>query len=164
MPAQSYRRKPCFLETKREKSAPGHMKIKELLIIMASSNATGNHQLKLFVIGKSAKSTALKNVNLSEVPVIYTHQNNVWMNHEILKNGFLNSFVSEWKKLSKEKGLPCKGIFTIDNDPRFVSNNKRFQFNSTNASGRFGMPEATINLAFSRQRKNCRRFKQSDCD
>lgn len=103
------------LASREEKSAPGHKKSKERLTIMAASNATGNHKLKLVMIGKPAKPRCFKNVNMSALPLIYTNQNNAWMNREIFKNWFLNTFVPECKGYLIEKGLPSKAILTMDN-------------------------------------------------
>nr|XP_042911148.1 jerky protein homolog-like [Parasteatoda tepidariorum] len=64
------------LASKEENSAPGHKKRKERLTILACANASGNHKMKLTVIGKSAKPRALKNITKEALPVHYTNQKN----------------------------------------------------------------------------------------
>lgn len=46
-----------------EKAALGHKKSKERLTVLATSNSSGSHKLKLAVIGKSANPCAFKNIS-----------------------------------------------------------------------------------------------------
>ncbi|GFW67928.1 jerky protein homolog-like [Trichonephila clavipes] len=57
-----------------EKSTPGYKMSKDRVTLMACSNAFGNHNLPLMVIGKSAKPRAFKNVNMKSLPVYYRSQ------------------------------------------------------------------------------------------
>lgn len=103
------------LASHEEKAAPGHKKSKERLTILAASNATGNHKLKLVVIGKSAKPRSFKNIIVSALPVTYTNQKSAWMDRNIFKKWFFEDFVPETKRFLKKKGVPCKAILTMDN-------------------------------------------------
>ena len=65
------------LASKKEAAAPGYKKSKERVTILACSNATGNHKLKLWLtlIVKSKKPRALKKMeNQESLPLYYTHQ------------------------------------------------------------------------------------------
>lgn len=48
----------------REKSAPGFNKAKDRLTVLGCTNATGTHQLKPILLGKSAKPRCFKHVNM----------------------------------------------------------------------------------------------------
>ncbi|GBL72403.1 Jerky -like [Araneus ventricosus] len=103
------------LASREEKSTPGHKKRKERLTLLATSNASGNHKIKLVVIGKASKPRAFKHTSIYSLPVTYRNQKSVWMTQEIFKNWFLYDFVPEVKKILKEKNLSCKAILTLDN-------------------------------------------------
>lgn len=105
------------LASKEEKSAPGHKKSKERLTILACSNATGNHKLKLVVVGKSAKPRAFKNVAMPALPAAYKNQKNAWMDRDIFKRWFFDSFVPDVKKFLEGKRLPVKAVLLLDNAP-----------------------------------------------
>lgn len=65
------------LASKKEASAPGYKKSKERVTVLACSNATGNHKLRLTLIGKSKKPRAfkkLKDLTTPTLPLWYTHK------------------------------------------------------------------------------------------
>jgi hypothetical protein len=63
------------LASKKEAAAPGYKKSKEGVTILACSNATGNHKLRLTLIGKSKKPRAFKKLkNQKSLPLYYTHK------------------------------------------------------------------------------------------
>lgn len=95
-----------------EKSAPGRKIGKERVTLLVCCNATGEHKLPLFMIGKAKNPRAFKKVNL---PLGYSHTKNAWMTEQIFKNWFENSFVKEVKRYLKEKNLPAKAILLLDN-------------------------------------------------
>lgn len=99
------------LASREENAEPGHKKSKERVTVLAS----GEHKLKLMLIGKSAKPRALKNITPSALPVTYINQKSAWMDKNIFKKWFFESFVPETKKYLKEKNLPPKAILTLDN-------------------------------------------------
>lgn len=103
------------LASKEETAAPGHKKSKERVTVLAASNASGDHKLKLLVIGKSARPRALKNITKGALPVTYTNQKAAWMDKNIFKKWFHEDFVPETKKYLRKKGLPMKAILTLDN-------------------------------------------------
>ncbi|XP_060845640.1 jerky protein homolog-like [Rhopalosiphum padi] len=67
--------------------------IQDRLIIAPCSNADGTHKLPLFVIGKSKKPRAFKNINLSSLPVYYRNQKSAWMDCYLFKSWFIDEFV-----------------------------------------------------------------------
>ena len=58
------------LASRREQSAPGFKVSKERITAMVCANASGEHKVKLLVIGKSKKPRCFKNVHT--LPVSYT--------------------------------------------------------------------------------------------
>ncbi|GBO21549.1 Jerky [Araneus ventricosus] len=98
-----------------EKAAKGFKKNKDRLNVLLCANASGNHRVIPFVIGKSAKPRAFKNV--THLPVQYKAQSNAWMTAALFKDWFFHHFVPEVKESFKSLGLPedTKAILLLDN-------------------------------------------------
>ncbi|GBM28161.1 Jerky [Araneus ventricosus] len=71
-----------------EKAAKGLKKNKDRLTVLLCANASGNHRVTPFVIGKSAKPRAFKNV--THLPVQYKAQSNAWMTAALFKDWFFS--------------------------------------------------------------------------
>lgn len=100
-----------------EKDVAGFKENKQRVTIMACSNASENHKLRLMFIGKSAKPRALRNENFNELSVFYRNQTKSWMNRELFGNWFCNEFVPSVKKFLSQKNLPEEAILLLDNAP-----------------------------------------------
>lgn len=98
-----------------EKAAKGFKKNKDRLTVLLCANASGNHRMTPFVIGKSAKPRAFKNA--PHLPVQYDAQSNAWMTAALFKDWFFHHFVPEVKESFKSLGLPegTKAILLLDN-------------------------------------------------
>lgn len=105
------------LASMAEKSAPGFKRSKERVTVLACSNATGNHKLKLVLIGKSKRPRAFKHMSIAALPVTYKSQKNAWMDSEIFRDWFLNEFVPSVERFLTSLGLPRKAVLIIDNAP-----------------------------------------------
>lgn len=107
------------LALKCEKAAAGYKKSKERVTVLACSNATGTHKLKLALIGKSKKPRAFKNVKMRcdefDLPVWYRNQPNAWMSEHIFNEWFNKQFVPEVEKHLQSKNLPRKALLILDN-------------------------------------------------
>lgn len=103
------------LAGEEEKSAKGFKKNKDRLTVLLCANASGNHRVTPFVIGKSKKPRAFKNV--AHLPVQYDAQSNAWMTAILFKNWFFHNFVPEVKESFRKSGLPenSKAILLLDN-------------------------------------------------
>ena len=64
-------------------TASGYKVIKECIIVLVSSSASGNHKMPIDIIGKEEKQLSFKYMNYSLLPMKYYVQSNVWMNKEI---------------------------------------------------------------------------------
>ena len=62
------------LASVREAKAPGYKVSKERVTILACSNATGDHKLRLTMIGKAKNPRAFKGLSQSAFPLWYTNQ------------------------------------------------------------------------------------------
>lgn len=116
----NYRMLPAkSLALKTEKSAPGYKKSKERVTILACSNATGEHKMKLAMIGKAKKPRCFKHVKCTndgfDLPVWYRNQNNAWMNESIFKEWFFQQFVPQVEQFLKSKNLPRQAVLILDN-------------------------------------------------
>ncbi|GBO15325.1 Jerky [Araneus ventricosus] len=98
-----------------EKAAKGFKKNKDRLTVLLCANASGNHRVTPFVIGKSAKPRAFKNV--THMPAQYKAQSNAWMTAALFKDWFFHHFVPEVKESFQSLGLPedTKAILLLDN-------------------------------------------------
>lgn len=92
---------------------------KDRLTIATCSNARGSHKLPLFVIGKSKKPRAFKNLNMATLPVYYRNQSSAWMDCALFKEWFFLEFVPAVKKHLKSKNLPLRAVlFTMKSRTR----------------------------------------------
>ena len=105
------------LTARSEKEAAGMKKQKELVTLMACSNATGSHKLPLMFVGKAANPCCFKNVNKSALPVVYYSQKNAWVNCDIFSSWFHSHFVPAVTRHMREKGLLVKALLLLDNAP-----------------------------------------------
>ncbi|XP_025425198.1 jerky protein homolog-like [Sipha flava] len=103
--------------SKLDSVAKGYKVKKERVTLLPCSNASGDLKFPLLVIGKSVKPRAFKNVNMSALPAQYTSQKSAWMNGNIFKNWFFETFVPTTKTFLKQKKLPKKAVLFIDNAP-----------------------------------------------
>lgn len=103
--------------TPQESSAPGFKINKERITVALCSNASGSHKLPLFVIGKSVKPRAFKNLNLSCLPVYYRAQKSAWMDTYLFKEWFVSEFVPKVKQHLASLKLPIKALLLLDNAP-----------------------------------------------
>ena len=85
---------------------------KDRLTIATCSNASGSHKMPLFVIGKSKRPRAFKNVNLAALPVYYRHQSSAWMDSQLFKEWFFDAFIPAVKKTFKIKKFTCSSCLT----------------------------------------------------
>ncbi|XP_017796122.1 PREDICTED: tigger transposable element-derived protein 2-like [Habropoda laboriosa] len=97
-----------MLATPQETTAAGFKTNKERITVAFCTNAAGSHKLPLFVIGKSAKPRAFKNININALPVYYKAQKSVWMNSFLFEEWFF--FLLTHLK------LPLKALL-LDNVP-----------------------------------------------
>uniref|UniRef100_H3A4S5 DDE-1 domain-containing protein n=1 Tax=Latimeria chalumnae TaxID=7897 RepID=H3A4S5_LATCH len=103
------------LASSEEHCAPGFNKNKACLTILACTNATGEHNLPLLVIGKSADPRCFKHVNVASLPMLYRTQRSTWMNSEIFRAWFVENFVPDVRSFLRSKGLPIRVLLLIDN-------------------------------------------------
>lgn len=95
--------------------------IKYRLTIAPCSNADGTHKLPLFVIGKSKKPRAFKNINLSSLPVYYRNQKSTWMDCNLFNSWFIDEFVPSVENDLNQKKLPVRAVLLLDNAPSHPS-------------------------------------------
>jgi hypothetical protein len=98
-----------------ENSAPGLKKNKERLTILACSNNSGRHKLRLMCIGKAKRPRTFKNWAVEVRPVYYRNKKSAWMNSFLFKEWFFKEFVPSARKFLKKIGLPQKAILVVDN-------------------------------------------------
>lgn len=100
----------------REKSAPGFNKAKDRFTVLGCTNATGTHQQKPVLLGKSAKPSCFKHVNMDALAVIHKSQRNAWMNSEIVDEWFKKDFVPAVKSHQRSQNIRSpKALLLIDN-------------------------------------------------
>lgn len=102
-------------------SVAGTKLIKDRITVTPCSNADGTHKLPLFIIGKSKKPRAFKNINPSSLPVYYRNQKSAWMDCNLFKSWFFDEFVPSVEKDLKLKKLPIRSLLLLDNAPSHPS-------------------------------------------
>lgn len=117
----NYRMLPKKTLAATNESVQGTKLAKERLTIATCSNANGTHKLPLFVIGKSQKPRAFKNINLSSLPVYYRNQKSAWMDCALFKSWFYDEFVPTVEKHLKAEKLPVRALLLLDNAPSHPS-------------------------------------------
>lgn len=100
-----------------ETSAPGYKKNKDRITVLCGANASGDHKLKLAVVGKSKNPQAFKHVDTLTLPVHYYNQSSAWMSRGIFEDWFFKHFVPEVRSFLLEKNLPIKALLLLDNAP-----------------------------------------------
>ena len=100
-----------------EKTAKNFKKPKDKVSILATANASGDFRLPLLLIGKSKNPRALKNINLSALPVNYKHQKKAWMDSVIFKSWFFDHFIPSVTSYLRGKGYARKAVLVLDNAP-----------------------------------------------
>ena len=91
------------------------------MTLSVCSNAIETHELPLMVIGKSAKPTAFKNVNVKSLPVHYRSVKTAWMTQQLFKEWFHSEFAPAATKNLRAKKLPVKALLLLDNAPSHPS-------------------------------------------
>ncbi|KAJ4427021.1 hypothetical protein ANN_26820 [Periplaneta americana] len=81
------------------------------------ANASGEHKMKLFCIGKAKYPRSFKGTEIKHFPVNYYHSKLAWMTRDILSSWFHSKFVPEVNAFLKSVGLPVKAVLFIDNAP-----------------------------------------------
>jgi hypothetical protein len=89
-----------------EKSASGLKQNKERITVLACANASGQHRVKLLVIGKFARSRLLK--GLTHLPVVYNSQKNSWMEKETFLDWFIYNFIPSVRQKFRNFKKACK--------------------------------------------------------
>ncbi|XP_014285598.1 jerky protein homolog-like [Halyomorpha halys] len=111
---------------KNNKNIVDYKLAKERLTLALYSNGSGTHKFPLFVISKSRKPRAFKNIsNLSALPVHYRAQKSAWMDRESFSKWFNNVYVPEVAIKLKDKNLPQKAILLLDNAPSHPTDLKK---------------------------------------
>lgn len=106
--------------SKKETHTPGHKINKMRLSALLCANSDGTHKLKS-VVGKSKNPRAMKNINETDLPVIYKAHRNAWFSCEIFSSWFHNNFIPsvttfqmEEKNVAREE---VKAVLLLDNAP-----------------------------------------------
>ena len=114
----------------KKESCHGGKLSKERVTVLACSNATGTHKLKLLVIGKSQKPCCFKNVKT--LPVDYAAQPRAWMTSELFikwLKGLDNFFEKKNKHIllfvdncpSHPKDIPLRHVKVVYFPPNATS-------------------------------------------
>jgi hypothetical protein len=109
------------LASHNEKTAPGYKVSKERVTILACANCTGDHKLRLTLIGKAQNPRALKNVSRNALPVRYSSHKSAWMTSQLFQQWFFEEFIPSTKKYLQTRNLPIRALLLLDNAPSHPS-------------------------------------------
>lgn len=96
-------------------SSHGFKQRKDRVTLLLGTNWAGTHKLKPLCIGKFARPRCLQHVNMSELPVLYTHSKKAWMTASLFEDWFHNDFVPAVRKHLRRQGVEPKAILLLDN-------------------------------------------------
>ena len=87
---------------------------------MATANASGDFQLPLVFIHKSAKPLCFSGINVFALPVHYNCQKSGWMDSLIFKDWFNKHFIATVTKYLESKSLSPQALLLLDNVPSIL--------------------------------------------
>ena len=88
---------------------------------MTTTNASGDFQLPLVFIHKSAKPHCFSGINMSALPVHYYSQKSGWMDSLIFKDWVHKHFIPTVTKYLESTSLSPQALLLLDNAPSHSS-------------------------------------------
>lgn len=110
MPSRTY-------VTESERRASGFKAHKDRLTLLLGGNASGDAKLPPLLVYRSENPRALKNINKSELPVIWKSNKKAWITKSLFTDWFTSSFVPFVIKFNEENNLENKALLVLDNAP-----------------------------------------------
>ncbi|XP_033227960.1 jerky protein homolog-like isoform X1 [Belonocnema kinseyi] len=122
----------CFFALREEAEVSGRKECKDRVTALFCANSSGSHRIPLLMIGKSEIPSCLENLitenlqdvslkNLESLGVIYTHQDNAWMDKCIFLLWYKDVFIPRVLERQKEDGITGKVILLLDSAPSHPS-------------------------------------------
>ena len=103
--------------SRKEKTMPGFKAAKDRLTLMLGGNASGDFKLKPLLVYRADNPRALKNINKSQLPVIWKSNKKAWVTLVVFKDWFFHHFIPEVKLYCQENDIPFKILLILDNAP-----------------------------------------------
>lgn len=114
-----YKRLPTrSLASHLEKSTSTFKQTKERITISTCYNVTGEHKLKLQVIGKSQRPRCFRNGRPDGV--VYQASTKAWQTTRLFEEWFHKHFVPEVKEYQQSQGFNGKALLLIDRAPSHI--------------------------------------------
>lgn len=109
-----WKRMPSRTFLMQDDAKTGFRTQKVRVTLVMCGNAAG-FMIKPGLISRSKNPTALKDKNMSDLPVYWMHNAMAWMTRALNLNWFKGCFIPEVKRYLAEKGLDFKVLLLIDN-------------------------------------------------
>ena len=103
-----------MLMSRNERRVSGEKIKKDRITLALCANASGSHKLPLLLINNCENPRALKHCQ-NNLPVIYTHDKNSWMNTAIFQSWYHNEFKPRVRRRQFEENSSGKVLLVIDN-------------------------------------------------
>ena len=103
--------------SRKEKTMPGFKAAKDRLTLMLGGNASGDFKLKPLLVYRADNPRALKNINKSQLPVIWKSNKKAWVTLVVFKDWFFHHFIPEVKLYCQENDVPFNILLILDNAP-----------------------------------------------
>ena len=103
--------------SRKEKTMPGFKAAKDWLTLMLGGNALGDFKLKPLLVYRADNPREWKNINKSQLPVIWKSNKKVWVTLIVFKDWFFHHFIPEVKLYCQENDIPFKILLILDNAP-----------------------------------------------
>nr|XP_034192193.1 jerky protein homolog-like [Osmia lignaria] len=102
------------LASANENRMPGKKMKKDRITLALCANASGNHKLPVLFINKYENPRALKHCK-NNLPVIYMHHKNSWMNRVLFQSWYENEFKPRVRKRQLQENSIGKVLSILDN-------------------------------------------------
>lgn len=100
--------------SKNEKHVRGYKSSKDRIRLLICNNVAGTFMLKPMVISRFSRPRAMKNKDMSQLPVFWQSNNKAWMDKSIFEDWFNNYFVPSVESYMKEENLSFRALLLVD--------------------------------------------------
>ena len=103
--------------TKEETTLPGHKPIKNQLTLLFCANASGDCKVKPLLVYHSENPRAFKNIRKNCLGILWCSNHKAWVTRSLFSEWVSEVFGPTVRDYLREKDLPVKVLFVMDNAP-----------------------------------------------
>jgi hypothetical protein len=100
-----------------EKTMPGFNAAKDRLTLSPGGNASGNYRLKSLLVYHSENPRAFEVISVRQLFPFFRSNRKAWRTIPVFEDWFIDCFIPEVEKYSRENGIPFRILLVLDNGP-----------------------------------------------